>query len=481
VSQDTIVAIATAPGVSGVGIVRVSGPQAVAVVEPYFKAGSSSDVKRALREQPARFFAFGRLRDGQGQTLDECLVVRFEGPHSFTGEDVVEIHAHGGSFHLRRLQELLLEGAKDLLPPVRLAQPGEFMQRAFIAGKTDLTRAEAVADLIHAASDLSREAAARQLAGQLQQRVQDLRAGVLGLLAQAEAACDFPDEEEQLAPRERQTVEVADLLERMQRLLDTARTGRLVTQGVRVALLGAPNAGKSSLLNALLGEDRAIVSPEPGTTRDYLEARVAVQGFPVVLLDTAGLRDAVGSVEAEGVRRSRALAASADLRLLLLDASTAFDASALDALAQGQGEVLFVLTKSDLPARWDITTLLAALRARGVAYGEPAALHRRVLSVSARLGSGLPQLLARVLDTALEGRAAQMLEQVLLTQSRHEGAMRRAHEALRRVQQGLAAGASSDLLAVDLRTSLDALGEIVGATARAEVVEEIFRRFCIGK
>lgn len=474
---DSILAIATAPGISGVGIIRVSGPQAVAVVEPYFKASD----KRALREQPARFFVFGKLKDAQGQLVDECLVVRFEAPHSFTGEDVVEIHAHGGAFHLQRVLSLLLEGAKSLLPPVRLAQPGEFMQRAFLAGKTDLTKAEAVADLIHAASDLSREAAARQLAGQLQQRVEDLRSAVLALLAQAEAACDFPEEEEQLAPRKRQRVEVEDLLARMQRLLDTARTGRLVTQGVRVALLGAPNAGKSSLLNALLGEERAIVSAEPGTTRDYIEARLAVQGFPVVLLDTAGIRDAVGSVEMEGVRRSRALAASSDLRLLLLDTSAPFDPLALEPMEEGQGELLFVLTKSDQPALWDLTTLLRHLRARGVPYADMGSLNKRVLSVSARLGSGLPALLTRILDLALEGRAAQMLEQVLLTQSRHERAMRRAHESLTRVREGIDAGASSDLLAVDLRAALDALGEIVGATTRAEVVEEIFRRFCIGK
>lgn len=476
-STDTILAIATAPGASGVGIIRVSGPRAVEVVAPFFRAVD----KRTLADQPARFFAFGRLYDKAGHLIDEALVVRFAAPQSFTGEDVVEIHSHGGSFHLKRLQALLLEGAQRLLPPVRLARAGEFTERAFVAGKIDLTRAEAVADLIQSGSDLSREAAARQLAGQLQQRVEDLRQGVLGLLAAAEAACDFPEEEDQLAPRRRQAVEMDDLLGRMQRLLDTARTGRLVTQGVRVALLGAPNAGKSSLMNALLGEERSIVSPEPGTTRDYIEARLAVEGFPVLLLDTAGLRDAVGSVEMEGVQRSRRLAAEADLRLFLLDASQPFDASALDALDAGRGDALFVLTKGDLPAAWDITALRSALRARSGDWAEASRLHKRVLSVSARLGTGLDALLHRVLDTALEGRAAQMLEQVLLTQARHERAMRAAHTALSHARQGLDSGASADLLAVDLRAALDALGEIVGAVARAEVVEEIFRRFCIGK
>jgi tRNA modification GTPase len=476
-STDSILAIATAPGVSGVGIIRVSGPLALAAVDPYFKAVDG----RALHLQPARFFAFGKLVDGEGRLLDEALAVRFEGPRSFTGEDVVELHAHGGSFHLQRLVALLLQGGRELPGTLRLARPGEFTERAFLAGKIDLTRAEAVADLIHAASDLSREAAARQLAGRLQESVEALRQGVLGLLAAAEAACDFPDDAEQLAPAAEQLGQVDALLDGMQRLLDTARTGRLVTQGVRVALLGAPNAGKSSLFNALLAEERAIVSAEPGTTRDYIEARLVVQGFPVVLLDTAGLREGAGTVEAEGVRRSRALAGSADLRLLLLDTSMPFDAAALQVLEAGEGDLLFVLSKSDQPAAWDVTALRAALQARWPQWAEPARLHRRLISVSAREGTGLSALLTRVLDLALEGRAAQMLEQVLLTQARHERAMRVAQASLQQVREGLQAGHSSDLLAVDLRSALDALGEIVGATARAEVLNEIFSRFCIGK
>jgi tRNA modification GTPase len=474
--SDTILAIATPPGESGVGILRLSGFGAVKAVEPLFKATDG----KALATQAPRLLVHGKLYDAQGALLDELLCVRFEGPHSFTGEDVVELQAHGGTYHLQSIQKALLEANKDLQPPLRLAGPGEFTQRAFIHGKMDLTRAEAIADLIHSGSQLSRDAAVRQLAGQLQGEVEALRQGLIGLLANAEAACDFPDEEEQLAPRARLLAEVRALRARMQGLLATAHTGRLLTQGIHVALLGQPNAGKSSLMNALLGSERSIVSAEPGTTRDYIEARFQVQGFPVVLVDTAGLREASG-VEAEGVKRSLEQATKADLLILILDQAAPFDALALKPLRDLKADVLFVLNKSDLDPQWDVTSLRSALQVLHPAWASAEELRKRVLSVSARTQAGLEALKARILATALEGRAAPMLTQILLTQARHEQAMRRAEEALGHVEQALHDNASADLFAGDARVSLDALGEITGAVSRAEVLDEIFRRFCIGK
>jgi tRNA modification GTPase len=267
----------------------------------------------------------------------------------------------------------------------------------------------------------------------------------------------------------------------MQALLDTARTGRMLTQGVRVCLAGPPNAGKSSLLNALAGEERAIVSPEPGTTRDWLELRYQVQGLPVLLYDTAGLRVALGAIEAEGVRRTRRLVAEADLLLLVLDPSAPFEASSLEVLRELPGEALIVLNKSDLDSVWDSSVLRGALKTLHADWAGSAFLHKRVLSVSARKGAGLETLQARILDTALEGRAAETLEAVLLTRSRHEQALRTAADALDQVLHSLQANAAAELLAVDLKACLDALGEIVGLTTRAEVLDEIFSRFCIGK
>jgi tRNA modification GTPase len=475
--KDTIIAIATAAGTAGVGVIRLSGPGAVEAVARLFRPADG----RILPLQAPRHMALGRLVDGQGALLDQALVVRFAAPASFTGEDVVEIHAHGGTYLLRSIQEALLGSSRDLLPPLRLARPGEFTQRAFMNGKLDLTQAEAVADLIHSGSSLAREAAARQLAGSLHGAVEALRQGVLGLLAEAEASCDFPEEEAQLPAAQGWAARVAALRAGMRVLLDTAHTGRMLTQGVRVCIAGAPNAGKSSLLNALAGEERAIVSPEPGTTRDWLELRYQVQGMPVLLYDTAGLREAQGAAEAEGVRRARELAAGADLLLLLLDQASAFDEAWLDLLGQVGTPALLVLTKNDLDPLWDISALRRALKRLRPDWSGPEGLSKRVLSVSARKGSGLEALQGALLDTALQGRAAQAMEAVLLTQSRHEDAVRAAEASLAHVQASLSAGAGAELLAVDLRSALESLGEIVGLSTRAEVVEQIFARFCIGK
>jgi tRNA modification GTPase len=469
---DTIAAIATPPGEGGLGVIRLSGAESLRLASKFFHAADGL----ALAEQAPRYLSFGRwLEPKGGKLLDEVLCVRFQAPQSFTGEDVVELHAHGGTFHLQKLLQGLLESG------ARLAKPGEFTQRAFLNGRMDLTKAEAVADLIRSGTDLARDAASRQLSGGLAELIERLREALIDLNAQVEAAVDFPDEEDQLLPKAGLLEKVRALLSGTGALLATARGGRMLTQGVRVALAGRPNVGKSSLMNALLGEARSIVSAQAGTTRDYIEERLSIQGFPILLNDTAGLRDSADAVEQEGVKRSRERVLGADVLLLVLDPTRELLPEDLDALDLTKGDTLFVITKNDLDPQWDVTALLSLLRKRGTKM-ELQELRSSVASVSSKTRAGLDALKLRVLDLALKGQAAGLLDQVVLTQLRHEDAMRRAHAALKHVEATLSSGKlSAEFLSPDLRDALDALGEIVGKTTREDVVNAIFAKFCIGK
>jgi tRNA modification GTPase len=424
----------------------------------FFRAADS----KSLADQAARSLVLGWWMDPASlKALDEVLCVWFKAPHSFTGEDVVEVHAHGGTYHLQALlQGLLKAGA-------RLAKPGEFTQRAFVNGRMDLTRAEAVVDLIQSGTALSHAAAARQLAGGLMERVETLREGVIDCSALVEAAVDFPDEEEQLLPKAGLLAKVRASRKNMRELLDTAREGRMLTQGMRVTLAGLPNVGKSSLMNALLGEARSIVTPVAGTTRDYIEELLSIQGFPVRLTDTAGLRDSADAAEQEGVKRSHERMLSADLVLLVLDPTRALQAGELDLVNSVSAEVIFVVTKDDLDSLWKPVDLKTG---------------HAVVRVSSKTRVGLEELKERILDVALKGKASALLDKVVLTQARHEDAMRRAEISLGHVEDTLVAGKlSAEFLSGDLRETLDALGEIVGKTSREDVVNAIFSKFCIGK
>ena len=457
--SQSIIAVATAAGPAGVGILRLSGPQAVAAAQTLFRASDG----RPLSHQAARTMTHGRLVSGLGAVLDVVLAVRFSAPASYTGEDVVEIHAHGGSAHLQSLLEVFLEAGARLEGGLRLAKPGEFTQRSFLAGKLDLAQAEAVADLIHSQAALARQAAGKRLQGGLSSALDGLRQTLLAVLAEAEAACDHPEEEEQLSGAARWRALLEGAAAQMDGLLAGARTGRLLREGMRVALCGAPNAGKSSLFNALLGSQRSIVHAQPGTTRDYVEAPFQIEGFPMVLVDTAGLRQGQGEVEQEGIRRSREIAREAEVRLLLVDGSSALKGVAVP---EGSGELLVLRTKADLPRAWSAA---------------PLGVESEALEVSALSGAGMEELRRRLLVLALGGTEAGELPEAQLATLRHEDALRCARSSVAVALYTLHGQGSPELVAVDARAALDAVGEIVGATTRAEVVEEIFRRFCIGK
>lgn len=457
-SATTIAAIATPQGEGAIGIIRLSGPRAFAIAQQVFRRARGD----AGSLQSHRVY-YGTLHDPQtGELLDRTLMIPFRAPHSYTGEDVVELSCHGSPHLLRRVLAILWRlGATP-------AQPGEFTQRAFLNGKLDLAQAEAVADLIRARTDAQQRSALALHEGVLSRTVRRLNDEVLGLLATVEAVIDFSEEIGELEP-ETLAPRLEALIKSLEELLARAQQGRMLREGVRVAIVGRPNVGKSSLLNALLGEERAIVTPIPGTTRDLIEESFQVGGVPFVVQDTAGLRESGDLVEQIGIERTRRAIQSADLLLVVLDLSeglTPADCALLTHLPDELPKVL-VWNKCDMVPS---TAHMPEAPAMGV---------KATVSLSALTGQGIPQLLQTLLEILnLVGVGEQSL---LLTHQRHIHAVHSARDHLQSALQGLLAGSAPDLIAVDLRSAWLALGEITGDTVDTELVNRIFQDFCIGK
>jgi tRNA modification GTPase len=446
--EDTIAAIATPPGRGGIGVLRICGPQACAVAER---------IAGAL--PAARRFVLREFRDSDGATIDRGLVLRFAAPHSFTGEDMVELHAHGGPVVL----ECLLQAA--CAAGARCARPGEFSERAFLNGRLDLTQAEAIADLIEAASRGAVRAAARALEGEFSKRVNELVEGLIAVRVDLEAALDFADEDVPWIDADRLALRLAELRARLSQLQAQAAQGRRLREGLVVAIAGRPNVGKSTLLNRLCGAEAAIVSPVAGTTRDVLREHVLIDGLPLTLIDTAGLRETAEPVEQEGVRRARAALEKAELVLFVLDDTAGMTAEdrALLASLPAQVPVVQVYNKCDLsdrpPTRWEQPEGHQALR------------------LSAACGAGLEELHATLKRHAGFSHA---LEGVFSARQRHLEALRRAAEALARAQSN-AGQAHAELVAEDLRLAQQALDEITGRFTTEDLLGRIFAGFCIGK
>ena len=455
-SPDTIAAIATPLGEGGLAVIRVSGPQAMAVADRCFVPGGTQ--ARPLSEAPTHTLHYGHVtRDGR--VVDEVMAAVMRAPRTFTAEDTVEISCHGGLLPARLVLEAVLAAG------ARLAHPGEFTRRAFLNGRIDLAQAEAVADLIQARTELALAAANEQLAGRLSRQIDRLRDDLMHVLAHVEAQLDFPDED--IAPETQE-----QLLQRldhaaafMDGLLRTAREGQLLRRGLRAAILGRPNAGKSSLLNQLLGRDRAIVSPVPGTTRDTIEETADVRGLPVVFIDTAGLREAADDLEAEGIRRSRQSLEQAELILHVLDASQPLTPEDERQLAEFSAKPrLLVLNKSDLPRRLEL----------------PAPLTPAPLEVSCLTGAGVEALKDALKAAVWSGDIPGEMWQVMIN-SRHQDALRRAREAVGEARRGLRAAVPLDLVALDVRIAVQAVGEVVGKTATEDLLDLVFSQFCLGK
>lgn len=479
--EDTIAAIATPPGVGGLGIVRISGPDAFRVGRAVFRrvGGDRQEVP------PSHLLTYGHAVDAStGEILDEVLAAFMRAPRTYTREDVVEISAHGGPLILRRiLEQTLAAGA-------RLARAGEMTLRAFLNGRLDLAQAEAVMALINAESDAGRRLALRQLHGELSARVGEARTLALTALAHIEASIDFPEEEVPL-PDPRALDELVARAEReVTRLLAGADRGRIVREGLRVAIVGRPNVGKSSLLNALLRTERAIVTPIAGTTRDTVEERANIGGVALHLIDTAGLTPTDDPIERIGVERSRAAARGADLLLFVLDGSQPLDAA--DYAAASEIAVLLtddVRDNDEDPAhqndsgglRRPVIVVNKADLAQALSGEDAAAFWpgAAVVHTSAMTRDGAAGLEDAIAMAAFGGQA--LAGDVLVASARHSDALRQAAAHLGAARHTLAAEVPLDFVSVDLRAALDALGEITGETATDDLLDRIFAEFCIGK
>ena len=453
--EETIVAPATPGGTGAVSIVRLSGPDAFRVAGRLTGLSPSDAPPRTLRRCP--------VRNGSGEIVDNGLAVFFPEPHSFTGEDVVEIHLHGNPVVVETVVRAAC--AVGAVP----AEPGEFSRRAFHRGKMDLTQAEGLCDLIAARTEEAARSALRQMRGGIREAIVPLRERLLSLLTLQEAAIDFAEEDDAPAITYGQLIErVSEIMARLEELLRSYEAGRRFRDGATVVIAGVANVGKSRLLNRLAGEERAIVMETPGTTRDYLHADVAIGGVPVTLIDTAGLRETADPVEREGVRRSRAIVASADLVLFLLDGSrpsSTGDRSAYEEIASLPH--LVVLNKSDRTAAEE-----------GSGFAGPG--KRGALRLSAKTGEGIGDLVAAVAREVAPEEGA-IRAQAPLTRARQRLAVERALAALSRAKVAAEEGLPLEFPAADVREAAGALAELLGEVAPEEVLDAIFRTFCVGK
>ncbi|MEY4917180.1 MAG: tRNA modification GTPase MnmE [Verrucomicrobiota bacterium] len=473
--DDTIAAIATPLGEGGLAVLRLSGASALAIADKCFQPIGKSSLKPSAA--PTHTIQYGKIvRDEK--VVDEVLLAVLRAPRTFTREDTVEISCHGGILPAKLvLDTLLAKGA-------RLAEPGEFTKRAFLNGRIDLAQAEAVADVIHSRTELALTAANEQLAGKLSQRINLLRDDLMLTLTHVEAHIDFPDEDISPDTKDKLLQRLDAGIAFMDELLRTANEGQILRRGIRAAIIGRPNAGKSSLLNQLLGRDRAIVSPIAGTTRDTIEETANIRGLPVIFIDTAGLREARDEIEIEGIRRSRESLAAAEFILHVLDASeplTSADENYLTEFADKKR--ILVRNKTDLPVKLELP-----VERRSPARSEGnESLQRAVpetgasmINVSCASGQGIEALKDAIKSLVWSGEIKSEMLQVMIN-SRHQEALARARATTQLAAEALRGEMTLELIAFDLRIAANAVGEIVGKTTTEDLLDSIFSTFCLGK
>ena len=447
--HETIAAIATPPGEGGVAIIRISGKEAFQKTQLIFSG--------PIQQYSSHTVHFGKLRTLQGEHVDDVLLLLMKGPRSFTGEDTIEIHCHGGSLITRKVLETVLQTG------IRAARPGEFSFKAFMNGKMDLAQAEAIQELICAKNEKALSAAESQLQGSLSRKILHFQQAFTHIAAILEAWVDFPEEGLEFAAMEDVCEQIGKICQQMQTLVNTFENGRIIHDGVSLCLIGSPNVGKSSLMNALLDKDRAIVSPIPGTTRDILEDHLRLNGLNVRLSDTAGIRNTQEMIEQEGIRRTKEIMKEADLVLMVLDATREIDTEEQILIQElPKSKTLFVWNKIDLKKPTHLLNV-------------PHQAH-----ISAKCLTGLEKLKEKI-DQVIWQKGVPSKEEIVITNVRHKESLQKAISYATSVTQGLRDEVSPEFLAMDMRQTLMELGKIIGTNITEDILSAIFSKFCIGK
>lgn len=448
-NEDTIVALATPPGIGAISVIRVSGPETFAKVDKVFQG------KRKITESPTHTIHYGKIIDSNNEIIDDVLISVFRAPNSYTGEDSVEISTHGSQLIVEKIISLLVE------QDIRLAEPGEFTKRAFLNGKMDLAQAEAVADVINSRTEASLRGARNQLDGILSKKVDSLREKLINTSSLIELELDFAEEDIELLPIEQILKNINEIENEIDNLLSTFSFGRVIRDGVNVALVGKPNVGKSSLLNYLLKEARAIVSEIPGTTRDVIREELTIDGILFRLHDTAGIRMTEDAIEKEGVLRSRNVVKDADIVLFLNDVETGFDNELFEEILSlnKEDKILKVVNKIDLKRIND---------------------NRFDVGISAKTGEGIENLFHKLKEKAI-GTNVYTEKTAIVSNIRHYNALKKAKEHLINAKNSISEKLTGEFIAVDLRNAENALSEIIGKVTTDDILNNIFSKFCIGK
>ena len=456
--DDTISAIATAPGEGGIGIVRISGEKSLEVAQSIFKSKSG----KMIKDYNTRTLIYGKIVDGE-KVIDEVLVAYMKGPNSYTAEDVIEINCHGGFISVKKILELILSKG------VRIADAGEFTKRAFLNGRIDLSQAEAIIDVIKSKTDMAHEVAQNQLEGILAKKIKDLRMNVTEVLAHLEVSIDFAEEDVEEITYQTLEEKSLELRNEIKKLYDTAESGKILRDGLKTVIVGKPNVGKSSLLNSILGENRAIVTDIAGTTRDVIEEFVNIKGIPLKIVDTAGIRETEDVVEKIGVEKSRESFSTADLVIMVLDASRKLSEEDMEILESIKNKkTIVLLNKVDLEAQIELEKIKEFVSSDDI------------IEISALKNQGIEELQDKIESMVYQG-SVKNSSNLMITNSRHKDALFKAYESINDAISAIEQRMPYDFIEVDFKNIWDYLGYINGDTVREDLLDTIFANFCIGK